>query len=166
MKSLGTFPRLHLRRPPASAFAALSHVARCPSCGEVWRVPSTRLGDAAALAPPCSCCSERGEAPRAPQVMGPMWVGPMHDTDFVAGMRGDAAGRGWSEPDRLGAARARQAGSAPAAARRAAACRCSLLRGAGFGAAQAHSETKSLKTSATLDEVVRVVSEAKHLVGE
>ena len=41
----------------------------------------------------------------------------------------------------------------------------SLLRGAGFGAAQAHSETKSLKTSATLDEVVRVVSEAKHRAG-
>ena len=59
------------KRPPASAFAALSHVARCPSCGEVWRVPSTRLGDAASLAPPCSCCSERGEAPReAPQVLG------------------------------------------------------------------------------------------------
>ncbi|EOD14034.1 hypothetical protein EMIHUDRAFT_464575 [Emiliania huxleyi CCMP1516] len=139
------------KRPPASAFAALSHVARCPSCGEV---------------------------------MGPMWVGPMHDAEFVAGMRGDAAARGWSEPDRLLGSFLEEAEAEAKGAllfyhlgevQRALAKRglrqpplaalLPLLRGAGFGAAQAHSETKSLKTSATLDEVVRVVSEAKHRAG-
>ena len=35
-----------------------------------------------------------------------------------------------------------------------------MLRAAGYGAAQSHTERKSLKTSATLREVVRCVAEA------
>ena len=116
--------------------------------------------------------------------MGPMWVGPMHDAAFVAGMRGDAAARGWSEPNLLLGSFLEEAEAEAKGAflfyhlgevQRALAKRglrqpplaalLPLLRGAGFGAAQAHSETKSLKTSATLDEVVRVVSEAKHRAG-
>ena len=61
------------KRPPAKAYENLMHVARCKETGELWTVRSDDLGSLASRSEPC-------------EVMGPMWVGPMHDGEFLAGM--------------------------------------------------------------------------------
>jgi tRNA (guanine26-N2/guanine27-N2)-dimethyltransferase len=40
------------KRPPADAYESLSHVARCRACGQLWKVPSVALGDAAGVLRP------------------------------------------------------------------------------------------------------------------
>ena len=65
--------RLRELKAPKSSLVErrLQHVARCAECGEHWRVPSTRLGEAHQL--------RRGEHTADASLAGPMWVGPIHD---------------------------------------------------------------------------------------
>ena len=80
------------RRPPAAAFEQLGYVARCPECGELWRVKADELGAVGAMgARRCCAHASRG----APKVSGPLWVGPMHDAAYVAAMSAEAEARGW-----------------------------------------------------------------------
>ena len=164
------------KRPPPSAFDNLAHVARCPRCGELWRVPSRQLGEAAGLAPSGHGCDHGA----TPTIMGPMWVGSLHDASFVSAMRDDAAQREWGDTHALletflaecaaeeqGALLFYHLGEVQRALADAGlqqpplAQLLPLLRSAGYGAAQSHTETKSLKTSASLVEVVRVVAAEK-----
>ena len=160
------------KRPPAHAFDALTHVARCPASAELWRVPSGELGAAAALKPGGAAA----DAP-PPQVFGPLWDGPMHDVSFVRAMRRDAEARGWDDAaDLLGAMAAEAEADAGGAllfhhlgdVQRALAAEgfvlpprsllLAWLHAAGFSAAPSHIEGKGLKTSASLAELVAVVA--------
>ena len=79
------------KRPPASCYASLAHVVRCTKSGEIWTVPSDQLGRLAAS----------GHSADELQVMGPMWVGPMHDAGFVQRMAAAARTREWEDATRL-----------------------------------------------------------------
>ncbi len=165
--------RLHAaRRPPSSRYDSLAHVARCEQCGELWRVPSPDLGNAAGR----RTCEHEG-APVS--VAGPMWVGSMHNASLMAEMGADAEARGdeWADAAEL----LRTFGDEAAAEERGALLFYHLgevqrelaragsheqppldaligeLRERGFGASRVHSEKKALKTSATLRQVVEVV---------
>ena len=87
--------RLRELKAPKSTLVErrLQHVARCAECGEHWRVPSTRLGEAHTL----RRCEHTADASLA----GPMWVGPIHDGEFVSDMAAEAARRGWAEAAEL-----------------------------------------------------------------
>jgi tRNA (guanine26-N2/guanine27-N2)-dimethyltransferase len=158
------------KRPPAAEYENLAHVGRCTRCGEIWRVPSTQLGAAASLRP-CSCAQ-----PVDVDVMGPMWVGEMHDAHLVREMAAEAEARGWDDAVELLRTMEAEAGAEGRGAllflhlgevqRHLAVAGLSLpplaalvamLRQAGFGAAPSHSEAKSLKTSATLADIEEVV---------
>lgn len=159
------------RRPPAAAFEALGYVARCPACGELWRVRADALGDAAAGRRCCGTCA----AP-PPRVSGPLWVGPMHDGAYVDTMRAEAEARGWAEAAALlrrmqAEAEAEEGGAllfyhlgevervvAAAELRQPSlAALVAQLRAAGFAASPSHMEGKALKTTASLSEIVEVV---------
>ena len=151
------------KRPPAQAYENLMHVARCKETGELWTVRSDDLGSLASRSEPC-------------EVMGPMWVGPMHDGKFLAGMTEHAKERGWHDVVTLLDTMADEAEAEASGAllfyhlgevqRQLVKSGLELpplpsmieaLREAGFGASHVHSERKALKTSATLEEVVSVV---------
>lgn len=84
------------KRPPADAYRHLRHVARCVRCGETWAVPSDRLDMLASAEGARGCCAGAAGEEQL-QVMGPMWVGPMHDGDFVARMQSVAERREWAD---------------------------------------------------------------------
>ena len=171
------------KRPPASAYANLAHVARCGATGELWRVPSDRLDrlveDAAERTDgPSGGRGGRGGHKRSElRVMGPMWVGGMHDGDFVRRMATAAREREWADATALLETMAAEAAAEEqgallfyhlgevqrALAKRAlplpsSAALIEALRAAGYGASGSHSEKKALKTSATLKQVVAVVA--------
>ncbi|KAL1510653.1 hypothetical protein AB1Y20_006951 [Prymnesium parvum] len=156
------------RPPPAAAYEAIGFVARCPSCGETWRVGVQQVGEAAARRP----CAH--DAP--PAVSGPMWVAPMHDGAIVRRMRRAAAERGWEDTEALLRRMEEECAAEEAGAllfyhlgevQRALAAEglplprlaelLPRLRAAGYGASRSHSEAKALKTSATLADIVSVV---------
>ena len=147
----------------------------------MWTVPSDRLGEIASRKPP-GCCRDRSSGSDVTsdsiQVMGPLWVGPMHDSSYVARMAAAARVRGWSDAETLlermhEEAEAESQGALlfyhlgevqRLLARRglelpSLASLITALREAGHGAASSHSERKALKTSATLEEVVRLVEQ-------
>lgn len=166
------------KRPPADAYESLSHVARCRACGQLWKVPSVALGDAAgALRPKCAAidCGAAGV-----DVAGPMWSGPMHDETFVHAMEEEAAARGWGDAEQLlrlmcEEARAEMGGALLfyhlGEVQRSLAARglrqpplavlIDALRAAGHTASPSHSERKAIKVSATLDQIVEVVAAAE-----
>ena len=160
------------RRPPAAAFEQLGYVARCPDCGELWRVKADELGEVGAR-------RRCAHAARAPKVSGPLWLGPMHDAAYVAAMSTEAEARGWDEAvtllGRMAAEAEAEAGGAllfyhlgevervvaaaglsqPPLARL-----VGWLRAAGFAASPSHMESKALKTTASLAEIVQIVARA------
>ena len=158
------------KRPPAAAYDLLGHVARCTECGELWPVPSDKLGHAPFL-PLRKCIHEGGV-----DVAGPMWLGPMHDADFVRAMAVEAAHRGWEDAESLLATLAHEAVAESEGAflfyhlgevqRRLAAHGLTQppltdligwLKAAGYSASTSHSERKAVKTSATLAQIVETV---------
>lgn len=190
------------KRPPAVALDNIAHVARCDRSGQFWKLPSRHLGDPIAFAPDgyrdvarasvatstagvnvSNEAAADGPTTAGPiHIMGPMWVGPMHDAAFVAAMASDACEREWQDAvevlDAFAAEASAEAHGAllfyhlgevqRALAREGLqqpplAALLPLLRAAGYGAAQSHTEAKSLKTSASLNEVVRVVRDVVEL---
>ena len=164
------------KRPPARAYDSLCHVARCTACGQQWRVPSTELGEAAARRP-CAHLHEAGHT-----LMGPMWVGPMHDAEYVQRMAEEAERRGeaWDDAAALLRTMASEAEADAAAGavlhyhlgevqrylqaeagleQPPLAELVELLRAAGFGASPSHTERKAIKTSATLEQLKEVVQQ-------
>ena len=162
--------RLHKpKRPPAAAYDSLAHIGRCKTSGQIWKLPSLELGDAIAD------LHTRGHGPIT--LSGPMWVGPMHDGDFVEEMLEHANRRGWDDAAEMltkFAAEARaEAGGAVlfyhlGEVQRALAMRdlplpplaqlIELLEAEGFPSSNSHSERKALKTSATLEQVIDAVA--------
>ena len=160
------------RRPPAAAFEQLGYMARCPDCGELWRVKADELGEVGAR----RRCAHTASAPK---VSGPLWLGPMHDAAYVAAMSTEAEARGWDEAvtllGRMAAEAEAEAGGAllfyhlgevervvaaaglsqPPLARL-----VGWLRAAGFAASPSHMESKALKTTASLAEIVQIVARA------
>lgn len=189
--------RLHKpKRPPAHAYDSLAHVRRCVRTGQLWAVPSTDLGrafrsgsrgtSASASASPADDDKElaaaggmeEGQQQREEQqqLIGPLWVGPMHDADFVDRMRQAAEAREWDDAASLlrmfGDEAIAEAGGALLYYHLGEVQRAlqashldqpplseliSLLRAEGHTAAKTHIERKALKTSATLEEVVELV---------
>ena len=160
------------RRPPAAAFEQLGYVARCPDCGELWRVKADELGEVGAR----RRCAHTASAPK---VSGPLWLGPMHDAAYVAAMSTEAEARGWDEAvtllGRMAAEAEAEAGGAllfyhlGEVERVVAAAGLSQpplarlvrwLRAAGFAASPSHMESKALKTTASLAEIVQIVARA------
>ena len=180
--------RLHKpKRPPARAYESLAHVRRCVRCGQVWAVPSV---DLCAARPACACsaCQQQQqqqqqeeevveeESRPADQVVGPMWVGPMHDVAFVRRMAAEAEAREWEDAAELLATMASEADAEAEGAllfyhlgelqrqlqsagleQPSLSKLIPLLRAQGYGASHSHIEKKALKTSATLKQVVDVV---------
>ena len=90
--SMRVMLQLHkAKRPPAHLYEQLAHVGRCVECGETWKVPSTALGDACTKLRTCSCAGSRVD------IAGPMWLGPMHDEEFVSAMQSEATRRDWGD---------------------------------------------------------------------
>lgn len=158
------------KRPPATFYSNLAYVARCPTCGEIWRVEGQRLGEGGSSRP-CDHVST------PPVISGPMWVGPMHEEELITQMRRGAAARGWGDTEEVLAIMQQEAITEARGAllfyhlgevQRALSIEnlpfprmhklLSLLQEAGYGASRSHSEPKALKTSATLADVVRVVA--------
>lgn len=165
------------KRPPAAAYRQLAHVARCGQTGQMWTVPSDRLDQLVTPAPHATFDGTAADETSL-RVMGPMWVGPMHDHDFVQRMVKAARVREWDDAEALLETMAAEAEAESAGAllfyhlgevqRQLALHSLPLppldeligaLHGAGFGASASHSERKALKTSATLEEVVAVVAQ-------
>ena len=109
---------------------------------------------------------------------GPLWIGPLHNATFVRQMLEHAEGRGWDDAVALLESFAAEAHAEEGGAllfyhlgevQRALAARdlplpplqklIALLEEEGFASSGSHSERKALKTSASLEQVVRVVAE-------
>mmetsp|Transcript_8585 Transcript_8585/g.20096 ORF Transcript_8585/g.20096 Transcript_8585/m.20096 type:complete len:410 (-) Transcript_8585:169-1398(-) len=148
----------------------LQYVARCRECGELWRVPVAELARAEEL----RLCEHHG---KRFTLSGPLWVAPMHDAGFVCAMLREAEARSWSEAEQLLRTMAQEAEAERHGAmlflhdgelQRALALEqlqqppletmIEMLRADGHGASRSHMRAKALKTSASLGELVRVVS--------
>lgn len=153
------------KRPPSHAYASLAHVRRCVASGQLDAVPSTQLGELCSSAP----STEH-------QVIGPLWVGPMHDADYVRRMQTEAETRGWDDAAALLSTMASEAEAEAGGAllyyhlgevQRLLQAEgldlpplgslVSWLHAEGFTASPSHIEKKALKTSATLAQVAALV---------
>lgn len=161
---------------------------RCTRSDQIWAVPSERLGETmeslvcgggsgeCAAASAAAASSKRPSDTPAYQVMGPMWVGAMHDTEYVSRMAADAEARGWDDAAALLGTMAAEAEAEAGGAllyyhlgpvqRRLVAEGLNLppltqlidlLRRSGHTASTSHIEKKAVKTSATVEELVRTV---------
>lgn len=158
------------KRPPAAAFASIGYLARCPHCGELWRVDAAP----ASLGDPGSGrrCAHR-EAP--PLVAGPLWLGPLHDAAYARRMAVEARRRDWVDAESLlscfvaeaeveadGAVIFYHLGEVQRALAAADVQQPPLrdlierLRASGFAASLSHMERKAIKTNASLRDIVEV----------
>ena len=110
------------------------------------------------------------------QILGPLWVGPMHDAEYLARMAEEASRREWEDTfallETMKAEAEAEAGGALmyyhlGEVQRLLSARglalppltdlIALLRAAGHTASHSHIERKAIKTSARLEELVAVV---------
>ena len=110
------------------------------------------------------------------QILGPLWVGPMHDAEYLARMAEEAGRREWEDAfallETMKAEAEAEAGGALlyyhlGEVQRLLSARglalppltdlIALLRAAGHTASHSHIERKAIKTSARLEELVAVV---------
>lgn len=82
------------KRPPAAAYDSLGHVGRCRSCGQLWPVPSVRLGEAATSLRACVCTSCRAEAEGGSEMQVEGEGGGGGDSNGDGGGRGGCGGGG------------------------------------------------------------------------
>jgi len=166
--------QLRAAKPPTPTEVEnrLQYVARCDTCGEVWRVPAARLGGAGSM----RRCAHSADTF---SVAGPMWAAPMHDAAFLSAMRLEAREREWEDTDALlGVMQSEAAAEAEGAIlfyhlgelQRALSARqlvqpplsavIQLLQDASYEASRSHIELKAVKTSASIAEIVDCIEHA------